>query len=110
MVQEALTNVVKHAPSGSSARVALDWSPRGLRIRVKDDGAAEAPDAEGVSGRGLFGMRERLTLVGGHLERAGPDPSGPGGFLVEAWIPVPDPQQPDDHRPDDHRPHEGSHQ
>ena len=102
VVQEALTNVVKHAPSGSAAQVALDWSPAGLRIRVHDDGAgAEAPDAEGMSGRGLFGMRERLTLVGGHLERAGPDPSGPCGFLVEAWIPVPDAQRPDD---------EGSHQ
>lgn len=116
VVQESLTNVVKHAPSGSSARVALDWSPAGLRIRVQDDGAgAQAPDAEGPRGRGLLGMRERLALVGGRLERAGPDASGHGGFVVEARIPVPGAdrpgadrpgaEQPDADRPED----EGSH-
>ncbi|HEX5967433.1 MAG TPA: ATP-binding protein, partial [Intrasporangium sp.] len=126
VVQESLTNVVKHAPSGSSARVALDWSPAGLRIRVEDDGAgAEAPGAEGPR-RGLLGMRERLALVGGRLERAGPDPSGHGGFVVEARIPAPDAdrprvdrpsaeqpsaEQPSAEQPDDNRPEdEGSHQ
>ena len=122
VVQESLTNVVKHAPSGSNAKVALDWSPAGLRLRVEDDGAGgAAPDAQGPRGRGLPGMRERLTLVGGRLERAGPDPSGPGGFVVEAWIPVPDSprpdadrphaEQPDDDRTDDDRTDdEGSHE
>jgi signal transduction histidine kinase len=107
VVQESLTNIVKHAPSGSRARVALDWSPRGLRIRVEDDGAgAQAPDAEGPRGRGLLGMRERLALVGGRLERAGPEPSGHGGFVVEALIPAPDADHPYDNRSDE----EGSHQ
>jgi len=115
VVQESLTNIVKHAQSGSSARVALDWSARGLRIRVEDDGAdAQAPEAPGPRGRGLIGMRERLALVGGRLERAGPDPSGHGGFVVEARIPAPDADRPGsdgpgadgDNRPDD----EGNHQ
>ncbi|HKX68858.1 MAG TPA: histidine kinase [Intrasporangium sp.] len=101
VVQESLTNIVKHAPPGSSARVALDWSARGLRIRVEDDGAdAQAPDAPGPRGRGLIGMRERLALVGGRLERAGPDPSGPGGFVVEARIPAPDADRPGAEQPD----------
>lgn len=104
VVQESLTNVVKHAPTGSTARVALDWSPRGLRIRVQDDGAgARAPDAAGPRGRGLLGMRERLALVGGRLERAGPDPSVQDGFLVEAWIPAPEDNRPEDSRPEDNR-------
>ncbi|GAA6526822.1 histidine kinase [Intrasporangium sp. DVR] len=85
VVQESLTNVVKHAPTGVGATVNLDWQPKGLRIRVRD--GAPAPVAPPVPGRGLLGMRERLALVGGDLVHAGPARDGGGGFLIEAWVP-----------------------
>lgn len=99
VVQESLTNVVKHAPPGTRATVALDWSGQGLRIRVRDHrgtpgGHIGGPTSESAPGRGLLGMRERLALVGGQLEQAGPEPSG-GGFVVEAWIPGSNPDHPD---------------
>jgi signal transduction histidine kinase len=107
VVQESLTNVVKHASSGSSASVALEWGSRGLRIRVRDEGGpahrsdgqptgSRQDDPTEPRGRGLVGMRERLALVGGELTRAGPDPSGADGFLVEAWIPGRDLRRPDE--------------
>jgi signal transduction histidine kinase len=96
VVQESLTNVVKHAPPGSRAKVSLDWSQRGLRIRVEDDGASAQTSNADEPGRGLLGMRERLALVGGRLERAAPDPSGHVGFVVQAWIPAPQDHPPHD--------------
>ncbi len=96
VVQESLTNVVKHASPGARATVALHWSERGLRIRVRDDGDhGGGPGLESPNGRGILGMRERLALVGGDVAYVGPDPSGAGGFVVEAWIPAAGPQRPD---------------
>jgi signal transduction histidine kinase len=93
VVQEALTNVVKHASPGASATVSLDWGLRDLRIRVWDDGrdvdrTGPEEQPEKHDGRGLLGMSERLALVGGDLAHVGPDPSEAGGFLVEARIPL----------------------
>ncbi|MFH8902078.1 sensor histidine kinase [Streptomyces coeruleorubidus] len=97
IVQEALTNVTKHAGTGS-ARVHLAWNRDRVTITVADDGesARTAPPvstgpsastaADRPPGYGLIGMRERATAVGGHLS-AGRRPEG--GFLVSTRLPLP---------------------
>jgi signal transduction histidine kinase len=87
VVQEALTNVVKHA-GGAHARVLLDWSPDALVIEVADDGRGGDPEAgsgHGPVGHGLIGMRERVALYGGSLE-TGARPGG--GFAVRVRLPL----------------------
>ena len=80
IVQESLTNVVRHAHA-THARVAVRVAPdRGLTVEVADDGAGEVGPSNG-SGLGLRGMRERAESTGGRLE-AGPQHGG--GFLVRA--------------------------
>ena len=83
IVQEALTNVRKHAGPDAAVdvRVAVD---RGVAIDVRDDGRGAAARAEG-RGLGLVGMRERAAVHGGTLE-AGPAPGG--GFAVSARLPL----------------------
>jgi signal transduction histidine kinase len=83
VVQEALTNVLKHAGAGAEAHVELEWRRDDLTVRVTDDGIGRAADDDG-RGRGLQGMRERAALHGGRLE-AGPRPGG--GFAVHAVLP-----------------------
>nr|WP_255890898.1 histidine kinase [Nocardioides astragali] len=83
LVQEALTNVVKHAPRGSSATVALTWEAAALRVAISNEDAT-APAGDPTRGRGLLGMQERLDAVGGSF-RAG---RVEGGWLVEARIPA----------------------
>jgi signal transduction histidine kinase len=82
IVQEALTNVVKHAGTGHS-RVVVTYSDQAVAIEVIDDGvgAAEA----GGDGHGLIGMRERAALYGGEFS-AGPLPGR--GYKVSARLPV----------------------
>lgn len=83
IVQESLTNVLKHAGQGAAVQVQLGWTSRALEIRIRNDGVE--PNLGTVTpGRGLTGMRERVGLLGGSLE-AGPD--GADGFLVTARIP-----------------------
>jgi signal transduction histidine kinase len=83
IVQEALTNVRRHAP-GSPARILLRHRPDALEVQVDDDGAGARP-VNGVAGHGLIGMRERVALYGGSFE-AGPRPGG--GFRVRARLPL----------------------
>jgi signal transduction histidine kinase len=83
IVQEALTNVIKHAGAGARARVHVTYSPDDLRVSVTDDGTVRAADADG-GGHGLVGIRERVAVVGGRVE-AGPVPAG--GFVVSALLP-----------------------
>ncbi|MEU9588867.1 sensor histidine kinase [Streptomyces sp. NPDC048219] len=83
IVQEALTNVVRHSGS-RRARVRLDRDGGALLLRVDDDGPATGADAGG-SGNGLAGMRERAAALGGTIE-AGPRPDG--GFRVLASLPL----------------------
>ncbi|MQL65080.1 sensor histidine kinase [Streptomyces vinaceus] len=93
IVQEALTNVTKHA-AGRGARVGLDWGGGRLTVTVSDDGGAAAgPPAlsDRPPGYGLIGMRERAAAVGGELT-AGPRPEG--GFLVTARLPLPPVREP----------------
>jgi signal transduction histidine kinase len=86
IVQEALTNVTKHADS-KEARVELAYSHEWLTVTVTDRGGGPpcSPPPAG-SGYGLIGMRERAHSVGGHL-RTGPRPGG--GFQVTAELPLP---------------------
>ncbi|MEU9997255.1 sensor histidine kinase [Streptomyces sp. NPDC050848] len=83
IVQEALTNVVRHSGS-RTARVVIGHLPGRLELRVDDEGPATGGDAGG-SGNGLAGMRERATALGGTIE-AGTRPDG--GFRVRAVLPV----------------------
>ncbi|MEU8352255.1 MULTISPECIES: sensor histidine kinase [unclassified Streptomyces] len=83
IVQEALTNIARHASAGT-ASVRIDCRPDGLAIRVDDDGTA-APGTLPVTGLGLLGMRERVTALGGRLRA---EPRGEGGFSVRAELPV----------------------
>ncbi|MFE2935477.1 sensor histidine kinase [Streptomyces sp. NPDC059278] len=84
IVQEALTNVVRHSGS-RTARVRIGYGADRIRLRVDDEGPATHGDAGG-SGNGLAGMRERAAALGGTIE-AGPRPDG--GFRVRAELPLP---------------------
>jgi signal transduction histidine kinase len=84
IVQEALTNVVKHA-SGANAAVLVDAGRDGVRIAVTDNGpGAGTPTSSGR--HGIVGMRERAAAFGGTLDAA---PLPAGGFRVTAFLPVP---------------------
>jgi signal transduction histidine kinase len=90
IVQEALTNTLKHA-GPSTAEVQLSRTAEALLVRVLDDGRGLAAGLDGrPRGHGLLGMRERVTLYGGTLA-AGPRPEG--GYEVRARIPF----DPSDH-------------
>ncbi|MBE3206002.1 sensor histidine kinase [Frankia sp. CH37] len=90
IIQEALTNVLKHAGPGTRAEVSLRTGRNGMVIEVRDDGrgstVAPRSDADGdhPGGHGLVGMRERALLLGGSLD-AGPRVGG--GFQVAAHLP-----------------------
>jgi signal transduction histidine kinase len=80
VVQESLTNSLKHAGS-ASAVVHLNYGHDALEVAITDDGRGAAAAAADGSGQGLVGMRERVEAYGGHLT-AGPRPGG--GFAVSA--------------------------
>ncbi|HEX9993067.1 MAG TPA: histidine kinase [Acidimicrobiales bacterium] len=82
IVQEGLTNVLRHA-GPCSAAVVVRYEPGAVALEVADDGAGP-PSGDG-DGLGLVGMRERAAMIGGHLE-AGPRPGG--GFAVRARLPT----------------------
>ncbi len=92
IVQEALTNVLKHAGPGTHARVLLRGEREELVVEVVDDGPAAVeeiatsgqPSPTTGAGHGIIGMRERATLVGGRLT-AGPQGRG---FAVVAHLPA----------------------
>jgi signal transduction histidine kinase len=95
VVQEGLTNVLRHA-GGAAASVRVRWDDR-LEITVSDDGKGGSPAGPGGDGwlsgpgRGLLGLRERLALYGGELA-AGPQPQG--GWRLRAVLPLADPADP----------------
>jgi len=93
LVQEALTNVVKHA-GRSRAQVAVRYTTDAIDLEVLDDGPggpgappAEAPSGRSSDGHGQLGMRERVAVWGGTLT-AGPRPDG--GYAVRAHLPFGD--------------------
>jgi signal transduction histidine kinase len=85
IVQEALTNVLKHA-GPAHAEVAVGCADGAVTIEVTDDGPGVTA-AAGSGGQGLTGMRERVAIFGGEL-RAGPRPGG--GYAVRARLPLGD--------------------
>jgi signal transduction histidine kinase len=85
VVQEALTNVLKHAP-GARVEVRLSTTGGALQVEVSDEGGT-APGPGGVPGSGLAGIRERVALLDGQAT-AGPRTDGPG-WRVRAVLPLP---------------------
>jgi signal transduction histidine kinase len=84
ILQEALSNVMKHAP-GAPVTVDIAYRAGDLRLRVVNGpGSGRRPVAESGGGHGLVGMRERASMLGGTLA-AGPEPDG--GFAVTAVLP-----------------------
>ena len=83
VVQEGLTNVLRHA-GAATAVVRVDWG-ESLEITVGDDGPGGGPGGHAEPGRGLLGLRERLALYGGELA-AGPRPGG--GWRIRAVLPL----------------------
>jgi signal transduction histidine kinase len=87
VIQEALTNVLKHA-GAARATVTIGYLPDRIDLEVRDDGQGKAAQTDG-RGHGLFGMRERVGLYGGRLNAGTLEA---GGFVVNASIPTVDAQ------------------
>jgi signal transduction histidine kinase len=85
IVQEALTNSIKHADA-SRAELVVRYGPDELELLVVDDGQGPPP-RQANDGHGLDGMRERVRVFGGALETG---PAEDGGFRVSARIPLED--------------------
>lgn len=82
IVQEALTNVMRHASAGAHAQVTVSEEADNLLVDIVDNGTSDV--REPTQGRGVINMEQRARSVGGTLE-AGPDPEG--GFRVRAVVP-----------------------
>jgi signal transduction histidine kinase len=83
LVQEALTNTLKHGGPAASAVVRMSYEPGELRVDIEDDGAGASAPAPQTPGRGLAGMRQRVQTFGGEV-RAGP--RSPAGWRVSARL------------------------
>jgi signal transduction histidine kinase len=88
IIQEALTNVLKHAGPGASATVGLSFDPASVELEVIDDGPGTVGSVAAGSRRGLIGMRERVELFGGRFSAG---PMDGGGFRVFASLPLGNP-------------------
>ena len=93
IVQEALSNAMRHAP-GSHVRLHLAYRPDRLELEIRNGAVAPVLVPSGTraagGGHGLVGMRERATMLGGSLDAG---PTGDGGFLVAAVLPVSHPEE-----------------
>jgi signal transduction histidine kinase len=85
IVQEALTNVRRHAGPGATAAIDIEYADGALVLRVDDDGVGAPADLDDEAGNGVAGMRARATALGGSLS-AGPGPDG--GFRVAVRLPA----------------------
>jgi signal transduction histidine kinase len=85
VVQEALTNVVRHAAPPATATVVIRYDDGGVVAEVTDDGRGTGNKRSGGGGHGLAGMRERLSLLGGELSAG---PRAGGGYQVVARLPA----------------------
>jgi signal transduction histidine kinase len=83
-MQEALTNVLKHAGPEATASAILAWDNRGMHLAVLDNGRGAGAVGNPESGQGLRGMAERVALYEGRIEAA---PRIGGGFGVSVFIP-----------------------
>ncbi len=86
IVQESLTNALKHAGPDAEATVMVQWQPDEIALAISDNGRGAATPEGTSGGHGLVGMRERATMLSGTLN-AGPKPGG--GWQVRATIPLP---------------------
>jgi signal transduction histidine kinase len=84
IVQEAITNVLKHA-NASRVEVILDYQPDSLALTISDNGSGATAIVGASTGHGLIGMRERIEMFGGEM---GTDSSSLGGFTVRARLPI----------------------
>jgi signal transduction histidine kinase len=85
IVQEALTNVLKHA-NGAPARVGLRWADHAIELEIIDDGPpADGAPCDAFAGRGLAGMRERAAMYGGSIQAHA---RADRGYVVRARIPL----------------------
>jgi signal transduction histidine kinase len=89
IVQEALTNTLKHADA-SGAQVQVRYGPDALELQVLDDGRGASAVNGDTGGHGIIGMRERVALFGGELTAA---PRAEGGYSVRARLPLEDVKQ-----------------
>ncbi len=85
IVQESLTNVVKHAGPGTRTRVHLRYSDGAVELEVADDGLGRPGPKPRGTGLGLIGMRERVASLGGTLEAS---PRTGSGWVVRATVPI----------------------
>jgi signal transduction histidine kinase len=84
IVQEAITNVLKHA-NASRVEVVLDYQPDALVLTISDNGSGATATVGASTGHGLIGVRERIAMFGGEL---GAGSSSLGGFTVRAKLPI----------------------
>jgi signal transduction histidine kinase len=86
IVQEALTNTLKHALGPTRIGVTIGYAPEAVMLDIHDDGAGpEGDPPAGNRGHGLTGMRERAAVYDGAVS-AGPDPTG--GWRIHAYLPL----------------------
>lgn len=84
VVQESLTNISKHAGSGTNALIDLRWEPHNLTLQISDDGAGRPDNRNAsISGYGLLGLKERVEVAGGSIEWGPKDQ----GFVLTARLP-----------------------
>lgn len=88
LVQEAITNVTKHAYPGATVDLALRWGADHLTVTVANDRVRTGRTARVDVGMGLTGMRERLLAVGGTLVTTDPEDADGGRFVVTATVPT----------------------
>lgn len=84
LVQESLTNVIKHAGPSATTEVNIHYAPHEVHLSVLDDGRGASATQDG-QGNGLVGMRERIALQGGSVAA---HPRSGGGFIVTATLPT----------------------
>jgi signal transduction histidine kinase len=85
ILQESLTNALRHAGAGTDVQVGVGYRTDSLFLEVTDHGVQPPAGPPAEPGHGLIGMRERVTLLGGHLDAA---PLPEGGFSVRATLPL----------------------
>jgi signal transduction histidine kinase len=86
VVQESLTNTLKHTDPPTMSEVRLAWTPDELVLVVVDDGIPHSRPAPTAPGRGIRGMRDRVEQAGGRLESG---PQQHGGWRIRAAFPLP---------------------
>jgi signal transduction histidine kinase len=85
VIQEALTNVLKHAGPHADPHVAVSYTPKGIDVEIIDSGLGQRATTDG-RGHGQRGMAERLGAHGGTVEVG---PRADNGYRVHAWLPLP---------------------